>query len=202
MIRRWNDGLAKAQATLEGVKSADVKLPLHFGLIRMDFDGDGKASEDETLWKVYARVSGQEAIPPEQAASFVINFDAGDVQWLRGYCHLLMGLNEIVLAYDEKELFDATAHVFFQKVQSPYPYLQERGRSVFALGEDVDAADLVAFLHLLRFPVADASHMKAALDHFETMLKLSRASWKLILAETDDDHEWIPNPKQSTVIPG
>src|SRR5438034_3034732 len=38
MVRRWNEGLANAQATLEHVKSTDVKLPLHIGLIRMDFD--------------------------------------------------------------------------------------------------------------------------------------------------------------------
>src|SRR5262245_13535826 len=25
--------------------------------------------------------------------------------------------------------------------------------------------------------------------------------WKLAMAETDDDHEWIPNPKQHSVIP-
>jgi hypothetical protein len=32
------------------------------------------------------------------------------------------------------------------------------------------------------------------------MIVLSRESWKFILAETDDDHEWIPNPKQHAVI--
>jgi len=29
---------------------------------------------------------------------------------------------------------------------------------------------------------------------------LSRESWKFILAETDDDHEWIPNPRQTGVL--
>ena len=33
------------------------------------------------------------------------------------------------------------------------------------------------------------------------MTALSRQSWKLILAETDNDREWLPNPKQKTVIP-
>ena len=34
------------------------------------------------------------------------------------------------------------------------------------------------------------------------MIALSREAWKSYLAETDDDHEWIPNPKQNTVMPG
>ena len=34
------------------------------------------------------------------------------------------------------------------------------------------------------------------------MLALSRESWKFYLAEDDNDHEWIPNPKQTGVIPG
>ncbi len=34
------------------------------------------------------------------------------------------------------------------------------------------------------------------------MIALSRESWKFILAETDDDHEWVPSPKQHTVMPG
>ncbi|MSR58456.1 MAG: hypothetical protein EXS05_12520 [Planctomycetaceae bacterium] len=33
------------------------------------------------------------------------------------------------------------------------------------------------------------------------MASLSRRSWDLILNETDDDHEWIPGPKQTGVIP-
>ena len=37
-------------------------------------------------------------------------------------------------------------------------------------------------------------------SHLEEVTKLSRQSWKAILAETDDDHEWIPNPKQAGVF--
>jgi hypothetical protein len=40
------------------------------------------------------------------------------------------------------------------------------------------------------------------LAHLESMIALSRESWKYILAETDNDHEWIPNPRQQSVLPG
>jgi hypothetical protein len=44
--------------------------------------------------------------------------------------------------------------------------------------------------------------MPKATEHLRTALDLSRKSWKAILAETDDDHEWIPNPNQQGAIPG
>ena len=44
--------------------------------------------------------------------------------------------------------------------------------------------------------------MQAALKHLEQMITLSRTTWNSIEAETDDDHEWLPNPKQTGVIPG
>jgi hypothetical protein len=34
------------------------------------------------------------------------------------------------------------------------------------------------------------------------MVGLSRKSWQLILAETGDDREWIPNPRQTHVALG
>ena len=34
------------------------------------------------------------------------------------------------------------------------------------------------------------------------MIDLSHESWKLIMTEKDDDHEWVPNTKQHSVMPG
>ena len=62
--------------------------------------------------------------------------------------------------------------------------------------------DAIAFVHLLNFEVIEPQRLGRALDHLELMIAESRASWKRILAETDNDHEWLPNPDQTTVIPG
>lgn len=62
--------------------------------------------------------------------------------------------------------------------------------------------DLLAFIHQMRWPVVEADRLKDMLGHLEQMVALSRASWTGILAETDDDHEWIPNPNQHGVLPG
>jgi hypothetical protein len=35
----------------------------------------------------------------------------------------------------------------------------------------------------------------------EQVIVLSRKNWELILAETDNLHEWVPGPNQTSVIP-
>ena len=197
MLRGWVDDLGKAEATLAGVKAADVKLPIHFGLVRLDFDGDGTAGDGETLWKVYARFNRNAGAGA--ARDFVIAFDRGDVDWLRGYCHLLMAVGEVVLAHDFDDLFRETGYLFFRGARPPLPFLTntQSGRA-FDLGEILD---LVATIHLMRLSVTEPARLTSALVHIEATARLSRSSWKAILAETDDDREWVPNPKQGTVVP-
>jgi hypothetical protein len=201
---RWTEDLAQAEATLAKVGSADVKLPLHFGLIRLDLNGDGKAEPDERLFSLYAQLNAEarNQVTPEAAKAFQITFDQGDAVWLRGYCHLLMAMSDVYLAWDAHELFDHTAPFFFPNAETPFPFLKRRpGASDEDLGM-ADVLDAVAFIHLARFPVIEPARLKSALAHLESMIALSHESWKLILAETDDDHEWVPNTKQHSVMPG
>jgi hypothetical protein len=190
--------LSKAEATLAEISAPNVKLPLHFGMIRLDFNGDGQAKEDETLWKLYSGLDSTKNISPEDAKEFTIIFDRGDVHWLRGYCHLLMGASEIYLAHDTKETFECTAQLFYNKVESPYKFLHEANPKLHAHDDILDA---IALIHLIHWPVAESERMMAALHHFEAVTQQSKESWKWIMAETDDDHEWLPNPKQTGVIP-
>jgi hypothetical protein len=202
MFQAWNDDLRQVEETLAVLDDPGVKLPLHFGRIRLDFDGDGTSSDDEMLWKLYARLNSQAQVTPEQAQAFLITFDRGDVAWLRGYCHLLMAFGEFYLAHDGKELFDRTAHLFFARPETPFAFLRG-GQAAGAGGPDVgQIADMIAMIHLLRLPVLEPMRLSAALDHLKAMLALSRESWKFYMAEDDDDHEWIPNPKQTGIIPG
>jgi hypothetical protein len=193
--------LAQAEATLSSITDANVKLPLHFAMIRLDLNGDGRLGEDESLWKVYAGLSGNTSIRDTTAKDFLITFDRGDGHWLRGYCHLLMSMCEMYLAHDTKELFDCTAHLLFAKVQSPYGFLS-KGKHVHGVGSDhLDVVDLIAFIHLINCPVVEPKRMESALHHLEATVAQSKETWKWIMAETDDDHEWLPNPRQTGVIP-
>ena len=43
IMQAMSDDLATAEATLARIGDEEVKLPLHFGRIRLDLDGDGNA---------------------------------------------------------------------------------------------------------------------------------------------------------------
>ncbi|MGQ0637308.1 MAG: hypothetical protein ACT4QC_22095 [Planctomycetaceae bacterium] len=189
--------LTKSEATLAAIKDDAVVFRLRPGPIRLDLDGNGQA--DDPLQTILARYLGG-AIAANPPADFEVGFDRGDVAWLRGYCHLLSALCEFALAHDANDLFAHTAHLFFARADTPLRALLTTdlpNNDAFDYGEVLDA---VAFVHLMRLPVVEPKRMQAALGHLEQMLRLSRESWKFVLAETDDEHEWLPNPRQTGVL--
>ena len=195
--------LAAAQVTLAGMGSGDVKLPVAIGLVRLDLDGDGTASEDETLWRVFDSTLGGGNITAQDAEAFVVVLDRGDAAWLRGYTHLLSALLEFPLAYDWQQGFDASFHMFFPRAGLPNAILDATPSNLFGDPSAASFADLIAFVHLMHWPVTEPKRMEAVLGHLENVVALSRESWTFILAETDDDLEWIPNPRQARgVLPG
>lgn len=128
MIEAFIADLAAAEKTLAGTRDADVSLPLRFGFVRLDLDGDGKAGEAEALWRLHAALTGQPVriqqingtwqpdIPSDEelrrrAEAFVVRLDRGDVFWLRGYCHLLSAVGEYALAHDAAATFDVLAPI-------------------------------------------------------------------------------------------
>jgi hypothetical protein len=202
VFQTWIDDLATVRTTLEPIKDQNLKLALRLGLIRLDFDGNGKADDKEMLWQVFNAVTGAR-ITEKEAQQFLIAFDRGDALWLQGYTHVLAAMSEFLRAYDSRELFAACAHLFFQDVATPHKFLlTTRKRSAEDYSFSVfEALDLVSAVHLAKFPLVDPQRMTTILNHMKSVISLSRASWKSILAETDNDHEWIPNPKQLSVIP-
>jgi hypothetical protein len=189
--------LAKAEATLAGIKDDAVKLRLRLGLIRLDLNNDGKA--EDPFHAILAAYLGAPAATGGEG-DFPVAFDRGDVAWLRGYCHVLSGMCEFVLACDARDLFEHTAHLFFANPETPYKLLSARDERVDDADFTSEILDAVAVIHLMRLPMREPERMARAKAHFEKMLALSRESWKFILAETDDDLEWLPNPTQKGVL--
>ncbi|HEY9713442.1 MAG TPA: hypothetical protein V6C72_08220 [Chroococcales cyanobacterium] len=195
------DNLTRAETSLSTIQDPEVKVPLHFGMIKMDLNGDGRVEDDETFWKVYAAMTGSSELREKKARDFLIVFDRGDVHWLRGYCHLLSTVCELYLAHDSQEAFERTGHLFFNKTDSPYQFMRNE-KAVMKHGwDELLVLDMVALIHLIHCNVVEPNRMASALRHLEAVVAQSKESWKWIMAETDDDHEWLPNPRQTGVIP-
>ncbi len=62
--------------------------------------------------------------------------------------------------------------------------------------------DPVSFLHSVSWDVTDPARLKQVRQNMLTVMRLNRTTWRLIQAETDNDHEWLPNPKQTSPFPG
>lgn len=208
ILEQFQSDLILAERTLSLVQG-EVKIPVRIGTVLLDLNGDGELSSDERFWKIYAGMNFRaEREAEEIARQYVIAFDTSDVIWLRGYCHLLLAIDEWILAHDWNEVFDRTARIFFLRVDNAYSKVYEIEQRDNPEDQDIDSntfigiLDFVTFIHLLRLPVKEPDRMKSSLSHINQMLSLSREMFASVMAETDDDREWIPNPKQQGVIPG
>lgn len=201
IISGFVERLGIAEKTLADVKPTGVLLPLQVGAIRLDLDRNGKRTDDETLGTIIDSLQGpRSGAAAGSTAGLTIAFDDADVLWLRGYCHVMSGLGQIVLAYDWKDQFERTAHLFYPNVETPYSYLQAEGPGVAAGFNLQNITDLIALIHTVNYEVTEPARMQTALQHFETVITLSRESFRLIEAETDNDREWIPNEKQTSAV--
>ncbi len=197
VVQTLLNDVKKAEATLAKVKDPDVKLPLHMALIKIDLFG---IDQPVNAAFVLGRMNGNP--PPDEVKDFVIGFDRGDVAWLRGYCHFLSALGEVILAVDTQEMFERSGHLFFEKIATPHKFLLEGERN-FERIQRWDRpliSDVIAFIWSMRFPMKEPARMEASLAHLEAMATQSREMWAHYKAETDDDNEWIPNPRQTGVL--
>jgi hypothetical protein len=198
MLQTFGEELDVARQTLAEMGPGDVKLPLRLGMIRLDMDGDGSGEDDPVLWRWTAVNDPFERPDMNAARQFVVAFDRADAYWLQGYCDFIGAVVDFLMAYDERELFERTAHLYFPSVDSPYRFLLG-GLGVFDF-DGVEIMDVVALIHLINFPLEQPQRMRSALERLQRMIATSRQCWGAIQAETDDDREWIPNPRQTSVI--
>jgi len=207
-LERFHAGLATADATLaplteligtEAGRSLQWRVEL--GRVRLDFDGDGVAGEPLSQLLAQAR-RVRPAEPGGAAGAIPIDADLGDALWLRGYLNLIAATLDAVLAYDAREAWDATAQLFFPRAVTAIPYLAEPSEPRLGGFDAALLADVIALIHLIDLPVVDADRAATALTRLRTTVAMSQASWRAILAETDDGREWLPNPRQSGVVPG
>lgn len=204
MIERFYEGVANAEQTLEPIRDTDLYWELDLSTVGIDFDRDGALGRLETLEATFRLVTSRRPNPGE--GPVVVGFDSADACWLRGYCHVLLALADAVLAYDHEELFEHTAHLFFADPRTEFARERDlrnapapRRRGFF--GDMETLSDLIAAVHLMSFKTREPRRLADAREHLLEMVRLSRKNWELIQQETDDRHEWIPGPNQTSVIP-
>ncbi len=73
------------------------------------------------------------------------------------------------------------------------------GGATVALGAAAVRANLIAALHIAKMKVTEPDRLKQARQHLLNMVDASKAMWISIQAETDNNKEWLPSPKQDSV---
>lgn len=209
-LRRFQARLDLAANTLSAIKDdSTMNVPLELGNIRLRITTTAGDPDSDFIrfWDVFARTMPPGRMSPGLATNMTIHFDVGDARWLEGYCHLLSAMIDVWLAYDTQDLFNHTAHLFFAAPVTPYGFLQNTNAPGSPGGYEnpVDydnIVDVITVVHLIHFKLEDAQRMRSARNHLLQVISLSRRSWDDILAETDNDHEWIPNPNQDGALTG
>ena len=206
ILKVFDDDLAAAEAALQKVGDDNVSIVIDLARVRFDLRGDGKAAEDESLAYIIGSLMQRPAAKTATSVSLEVKFDTGDAQWLAGYSHALMALCDFLLAHDFHATYDAAFHRFFPRSETPLASALAQplpGDSMGHMLPDSQIfADVIGFIHTINWPVTEPERMRAARAHLKSVLAASRRSWALILAETDDDREWLPNPRQTSVAIG
>jgi hypothetical protein len=172
--------LAAAEHTLAGVTDEAVRLPVRLAKVRLDLNGDGNGTDElASILKKLLRRDNPDFLKGNP--DFLVGFDRGDVAWLRAYCHLLMGMLDFYLAFDTEPMFDAWARDVFAR-----PRVRAAAK---------DARDPWRVVR-----VAEPARLGRFRRHLLRVCELNRETWSAVRAETDNDHEWLPNPKQTGVL--
>jgi hypothetical protein len=195
------DDLTATRATFAAVPSNPSKIVLDLNAVKINPGSVVSGPQNAMGLRDVIGAMGGRAGTNGAAAPWDVAFDYSDTLWLSGYTHVLSAMIEFVMAHDWQKTYDATAHLFFDGARPPKDFLPADPLDAMnAMGGGI--ADQIAFLHLMQWSAGDKVRMSAARGHLKSMIATSRDTWKAVLAETDDDREWLPSPtQQSRAVP-
>lgn len=199
-------GLDSARQSFETAgTSGDYVVRIDPLRVRFDMDGDGVAGAGETLAALMGetlalpqgKTKGNKTAPVDTA----IGFDRADAIWFAGYSQVTAAPADLLLAHDFSEFFAAVGHRLFPESGLPMQDYSSGGTLMMDPETDTFIADLIAAIHTSDFPVVDRDRFLGVLQRLKSVTALSRQNWEAILAETDDDRELVPSPRQTSLVP-
>lgn len=226
-LQAFATDLDAARAAL--VKASDMGgdwvVSIDLAKVRIDLNGDGTGSENESLAALGAAMAGEvmagpiplqvpnivPEVAPERprgvggnamgAPVAGIGFDRADGYWLAGYTQVVASQVDFLLAHDFESTFNAVGHRLFNSSTLPMSRFAEGGTLFMDPSTDSAIADLIAAIHTISWPVIDAPRLAGIVERLHAVTTLSRSNWQAVLAETDDMLELVPSPRQTALDP-
>ncbi|MEL6437064.1 MAG: hypothetical protein AAFP99_09730 [Pseudomonadota bacterium] len=205
ILERFETNIENARAVLAEVDQDEpIKITLDLTDVRLQLTENAPGP----LPTVSDLLEQQQITPPrtddenEPEPITEFTFDNADAIWLEGYSNVILAQLDFALAHDFEKQFDEGFHLLFPKSGLPLQdtlaqYDVSRSRGF----ESEQLFDLIGLIHLADFPLQDADRRRNVIRHMGEVTRLSRANWDAILAETDNDREWLPGPQQPGVHP-
>lgn len=203
LLTDFEADLATAEASLAAVGEAPATLRIDLTKVTLDLTGTGRREGATSILALIEALPG--VARPVEGTSFMVKFNSGDAAWFAGYANALMAFDDFLLAYDFSTTFDVGFHLVFPRTTSPIAEALRRpvpeGRPP-SFADPTLIADTVEIIHSIDWPVAEPQRLGTVRERLKRVFAMSRLSWKLILAETGDEREWLPNPRQKDGVFG
>jgi len=181
--------LAGAGEALKPATDGDFATELPLDAVWFDVDRNGQRADWESLRAI---MQGLGAQADWDAFGGTIRFDTADAEWLAAYVHLMSGTAELVLSVDPTSAI-RTVHEGRVALEAAGAV----GAPDMLFGGD-EWIDMAAAVLTAIDGKPEAARTRAALEHYRQMIAHNRRFWPELMAETDNDREWLPNPRQTS----
>lgn len=187
--------MERATAALGTIpEGAEFGFALNARDLWFDFDDDGQRGPTEDAAALLQAIVLGSVRPEEEGVPPIIRFDTADAAWLSAYSHVMAGAGEIALAFDlETSLSKA------RRTQTALQALSDPG-GIPPLAEYDRWIDPLAIFFETLSHQPDPTRTRAAAAHWRAMIVDNTRFWHLVAQETDNQAEWIPNDRQSSML--
>lgn len=162
------EALTAVDADLAAAQQDGIYLGFRLACWKVDWNHNGRIDRrDAMVFQIEVGADGKELPRDDPRRKPVFRFDVGDVAWARAFVNFQRAFFELLTAYKWTEI----------------------DKLAFGLLRNRPPQEVV-------IRMADPQRVKQAKRFILAGLGFADAARKAYLAETDDDREWLPNPRQ------